>query len=202
MLTFHGTACCQLFATHISAVHCERLLALAAVAIVLYAYYSNVPCILLTPSHFLSLSFFVPQALRFATALGRMPSREKDLFLLHSQYHGLPQGDTPNNWNNWYNCVWRMLRWVAAYAARRGCSVDEAADTIEGLPERRNGTDIIHFDIWRTNNIKDPRGACQRLQGNATLLKAWVDSGASVNDGPRRVDKMMLLALGCDVMVY
>mmetsp|Transcript_16496 Transcript_16496/g.45230 ORF Transcript_16496/g.45230 Transcript_16496/m.45230 type:complete len:355 (-) Transcript_16496:644-1708(-) len=138
------------------------------------------------------------QAVHVCRALARMPSREKDVLLHHMEFvYGPSTGlYTSNTWNTWYKNMWRILRWVAAFAALSQITVEAAAQQIDALQARRNNNGgIIHFDAWRPQ-------ASARLAG--LFLIAWDDSGASVNAGvpPRMVDRMEQLAQGCDVQVY
>ncbi|KAF5832205.1 hypothetical protein DUNSADRAFT_11989 [Dunaliella salina] len=158
-----------------------------------------------------TLKFLVHQpdeAQRVCEALGKIPGRERDVLLHHMQhFYG---GYSSDAWATWYGYLWRILRWIGAYAAGPGpeLPVEAAADQIAALGARRVNNRVISFEDWnmqtRTaiNRNKVSTTANVRLQGLERFLVAWVRSGQSVNVGNREVDRMEQLVQGCSVQVY
>eukprot|EP00983_Pelagomonas_calceolata_P083188 1156108-Pelagomonas_calceolata.AAC.2 len=114
-----------------------------------------------------------------------------------------------------YGYLWRILRWIAAYADMPGpgpkLSVQAAADEIERLDARYdcdNNNEVIFFEDWNMKmetaqkKNKVSLTAHSRLQEKEFFyLHAWKRSGQSVNYGNRQVDRMEQLVQGCNVQV-
>jgi len=145
------------------------------------------------------------QALQVCKALGKIPAREKDMLTHHMRffYGSYPNGYSENTWNTWYGYMWRLLRWIGAYAAGTMLPVDTAAHHIEQLEARYINGENISFENWNRKKVGTPREealkASNRLQGN--FLIAWNVSGQRVDDGYRQLDRIEQLVQGCDVQV-
>eukprot|EP00200_Dunaliella_tertiolecta_P007200 CAMPEP_0202379352 /NCGR_PEP_ID=MMETSP1127-20130417/23787_1 /ASSEMBLY_ACC=CAM_ASM_000462 /TAXON_ID=3047 /ORGANISM="Dunaliella tertiolecta, Strain CCMP1320" /LENGTH=396 /DNA_ID=CAMNT_0048977845 /DNA_START=16 /DNA_END=1206 /DNA_ORIENTATION=- len=150
------------------------------------------------------------QALQVCKALGKIPARERDVLTHHMQFFygpsfakADPNYYTDNTWNTWYGYLWRLLRWIGAYAARTGSTVDDAAHQIQHLAARYDNNEVISFENWNRKEVYSRREqelkASSRLHGD--FLEAWNVAGQSVNVGYRQLDRIEQFVQGCNVQV-
>ena len=124
-----------------------------------------------------------------------MKSSDKDLLIDYMWHVHAPAHGSSKNWNTNWNYYTQMIRWIAALACLRGCSVTQAAGIIHDAPERvyiENGQPHFYtFERWKRRHAESIR--------DADMWRAWEVSGETGD--PLRKNRLEYKAMGCDIQL-
>ena len=138
------------------------------------------------------------QALRVWTCLHNMKCCDKELLIEYQRHEpGFTKADNPvDSWDGSQRMYELMIRWIAALACLRDCSLEQAAAAIHNEPARvmhvKNGqTCFFRMDTWISSN------RWKRM--SADMRRAWEISRETGN--PLRKKKLQFKAMGCDIQL-